>query len=114
MPRGDGTGPLGQGPMTGRGVGYCASNAAAGFASRPAIGRGLGGPGGGGWPGGGKGGHGFRNRFHATGVPFRALPPQPDTAVNRGEEIALLKSESERMRSALETIERRLEQLETT
>jgi hypothetical protein len=23
MPRGDGTGPLGQGPMTGRGMGYC-------------------------------------------------------------------------------------------
>jgi len=23
MPRGDGTGPLGQGPMTGRGLGYC-------------------------------------------------------------------------------------------
>lgn len=24
MPRGDGTGPLGEGPMTGRGAGYCA------------------------------------------------------------------------------------------
>lgn len=24
MPRGDGTGPLGMGPMTGRGAGYCA------------------------------------------------------------------------------------------
>ena len=23
MPRGDGTGPLGRGPMTGRGMGYC-------------------------------------------------------------------------------------------
>ncbi len=26
MPRGDGTGPVGQGPMTGRGAGRCAGN----------------------------------------------------------------------------------------
>mgnify|MGYP002642116556 CR=1 FL=1 len=26
MPRSDGTGPTGQGPMTGRGMGYCAMN----------------------------------------------------------------------------------------
>jgi len=26
MPRGDGTGPLGHGPMTGRGMGYCVVN----------------------------------------------------------------------------------------
>ncbi|BBB31831.1 conserved hypothetical protein [Thermotomaculum hydrothermale] len=30
MPFGDGTGPLGQGPMTGRGLGYCAGNNAPG------------------------------------------------------------------------------------
>lgn len=27
MPRGDGTGPMGTGPRTGRGTGYCAGNA---------------------------------------------------------------------------------------
>ena len=31
MPRGDGTGPMGMGPMTGRGAGYCAGYSVAGF-----------------------------------------------------------------------------------
>lgn len=45
MPRGDGTGPMGMGPMTGRGAGYCAGFPTPGFMS-PAGGRlglGLGG-----------------------------------------------------------------------
>jgi hypothetical protein len=37
MPRGDGTGPMGMGPMTGRAAGYCAGYAAPGFAN-PAFG----------------------------------------------------------------------------
>ena len=31
MPRGDGTGPMGLGPMTGRGVGYCAGYSVPGY-----------------------------------------------------------------------------------
>jgi len=31
MPRGDGTGPMGLGPMTGRGAGFCAGFPAPGF-----------------------------------------------------------------------------------
>src|SRR5690606_29649890 len=31
MPRGDGTGPMGEGPMTGRGAGLCAGNVQPGF-----------------------------------------------------------------------------------
>lgn len=54
MPRGDHTGPEGAGPMTGRGMGYCAGNSVPGyavgpgrgrfraFASNPAFGRGAG------------------------------------------------------------------------
>ncbi len=46
MPRGDGTGPIGLGPMTGRGAGYCAGFAVPGFAnfkgSRRFAGRGSG------------------------------------------------------------------------
>lgn len=38
MPRGDGTGPRGMGPMTGRGAGYCAGFPVPGFMS-PAGGR---------------------------------------------------------------------------
>lgn len=31
MPRGNGNGPMGEGPMTGRGMGYCAGNSMPGF-----------------------------------------------------------------------------------
>lgn len=34
MPRGDGTGPLGQGPMTGRAAGRCTGNPTPGFFNR--------------------------------------------------------------------------------
>ncbi|NLV49386.1 MAG: DUF5320 domain-containing protein, partial [Clostridiales bacterium] len=33
MPRGDGTGPMGMGRMTGRGAGYCAGFAAPGYSN---------------------------------------------------------------------------------
>ena len=36
MPRGDGSGPAGLGPMTGRGAGYCAGYPVPGFANWPA------------------------------------------------------------------------------
>jgi|SRR5690554_2959342 len=43
MPRGDGTGPMGMGPMTGRAAGYCAGYAVPGFANPvPGYGFGLG------------------------------------------------------------------------
>ena len=40
MPRGDRTGPLGRGPMTGRGLGYCAGYDAPGFMFGRGFGRG--------------------------------------------------------------------------
>ena len=40
MPRGDGTGPMGNGSMTGRGAGYCAGYNVPGFAN-PSVGRGM-------------------------------------------------------------------------
>lgn len=40
MPRGDRTGPLGQGPRTGRGGGYCNGNAVPGFVDDMSRGRG--------------------------------------------------------------------------
>ena len=43
MPRGNRTGPLGDGPMSGRGAGYCAGNDRPGFAnSGRGFGRGMG------------------------------------------------------------------------
>jgi len=41
MPAGDGTGPLGLGPMTGRAAGYCAGFAVPGYMS-PVAGRAFG------------------------------------------------------------------------
>jgi hypothetical protein len=65
MPRGDGTGPMGYGPMTGRGAGYCAGYEVPGYMSqisRAGFGnRGCG-------FGGFGGGRGRRNRFLATAV----------------------------------------------
>jgi hypothetical protein len=43
MPRGDRTGPMGSGPMTGRGMGYCAGFTVPGFMSQgPGFGYGRG------------------------------------------------------------------------
>ena len=44
MPRGDGTGPAGMGPMTGRAAGYCAGYPVSGYMN-PIPGRGFAGPG---------------------------------------------------------------------
>ena len=42
MPRGDGSGPGGQGPMTGRGMGYCDGYQVPGSAGGRGLGRGMG------------------------------------------------------------------------
>jgi len=64
MPRGDGTGPRGEGPMTGRGMGYCAGYDVPGVAN-PGFVRGFDRRGGMGF---GRG-RGFRNWARATGLP---------------------------------------------
>ena len=64
MPGGDGTGPAGTGPMTGRAAGYCAGFPVPGFMN-PMSGYGRGGFGRG-FRGGGRG---RRNWFYATGMP---------------------------------------------
>ncbi len=76
MPRGDATGPAGQGPMTGRGAGYCTGFATPGFANsipggggrafNPVglgLGLGRGARGGGRGGGRGRGGGGRGRRF---------------------------------------------------
>lgn len=73
MPRGDGSGPWGSGPMTGRGLGYCAGYGEPGFtAGAGGYGAGRGAYGGGRGVRGGRGawggGRGYRNRFYATGL----------------------------------------------
>lgn len=81
MPWGDGTGPLGMGPMTGRAAGYCAGYGVPGYLN-PWGGRWFGpfGVGRGGIPwGGGRGrawggGRGWLWRARAFGYPYAGYP----------------------------------------
>jgi len=69
MPRGDGTGPAGQGSMTGRAMGYCAGFNAPGFMNAGfgmGVGRGFG-------RGLGRG-RGFA--WRARAIPIQQVPTQ--------------------------------------
>ncbi len=114
MPAGDGTGPMGAGPMTGRGAGYCSGYGMPGFANL-GFGRGMGM--GFAWGCGGGRGRGFRHRFRATGLPFWASMPsmaagpaasEPD----RQQQSAMLKAQARRMEAALEQLRQRIAELE--
>ena len=112
MPAGDGTGPMGMGPMTGRAAGYCAGFDVAGFMN-PIPGRGMGY--GFGW---GRGrGRGWRHGYYATGLPgwsrWGAWPaygvaPVPAPA----QETETLKAQATHMERALDEIRKRISELE--
>ena len=126
MPGGDGTGPGGMGPMTGRAAGYCAGYAVPGFAN-PIAGRGFWG-----WGRGG-GGWGRRNRFYATGLtgwqraaygypafggsaPYAAPYGMPYGApfaptMTAQQELDMLKGQAEYFEDALDGIRKRIEEL---
>jgi hypothetical protein len=105
MPGGDRTGPVGMGPMTGRGAGFCAGYSTAGYTS-PVGGRGLCGRGGG-------GGRGRRNWFRATGLPFWARMAQGFFGAPSAEqEREALRQQSQHLQESLDAINRRLEDLE--
>lgn len=117
MPGGDRTGPMGLGPMTGRGAGLCAGYAAPGFANFT-PGRGFGGRGRGG------GGRGWRHRFYATGLTgwqragwgwpgFGWGSPAVDApqATSRDQELNLLKQQAEGLAQTLEQIKERIAEL---
>lgn len=113
MPRGDGTGPWGQGPMTGRGLGYCASNDNPGFAAPGpgmALGRGgrSGGGGGGGRGAGGRGASGGRGM--RWGAPWACWPPVP-TAVPAADEQTVLQQQRQYLQAQLALIEQQLSDL---
>ena len=125
MPGGDRTGPMGTGPMTGRGAGYCAGNPVAGFESAPGGGgRGFGG-------GGGRRRRGQRNWFHATGLTGRqraaaGMPafgggqvasgaqtePDDSPVTNKEQELGTLKQQAETMEQQMKLLRERIEQLE--
>ncbi len=112
MPRGDGTGPRGLGPMTGRAAGYCAGFDAPGYANAaPGRGFGMGFGRGGGFGGGGRG---WRNRFYATGLPgwVRGGFSAPYWNQSPDEEKQTLKFRADALQSELESIRKRLEKIE--
>jgi hypothetical protein len=113
MPRGDGTGPMGFGPMTGHGAGYCAGFPVPGYANPyPRMGRGM--------------GRGYRRRFVATGMPYWAQygyapgapvayqqPVFPGYAqVSPDEEKEMLREQAEILKDQLDSIVARLDELE--
>jgi len=110
MPKGDKTGPMGMGPMTGRGAGYCKGNDSAGYYS--ANGGGLYG-----WSGCCGRRHGFRHWFKATGLPgwmrFKTVNSNGSTGDMKEEEINLLKIQTEFFTKALEDVKVRLAKIET-
>ena len=113
MPRGNGKGPMGAGPMTGRGAGFCAGNGQAGFAN-PGAGCGGGFFGRGRGTGGGFG-RGFRNMFFATGLPgwMRAVGTVAPASGGTAEaEKQVLKNQAEAMQSELDALQQRLRSLE--
>jgi hypothetical protein len=107
MPGGNGTGPAGSGPMTGRAAGFCAGYPVPGYAN-PVGRRGY-------W-GRGRGmgrGRGFGRGFGWSG----AAGPYPANAslgpiVTAGQELDGLKQQAEFMQDSLSQINERIEQLE--
>lgn len=112
MPRGDGTGPMGLGPMTGRAAGYCAGYPVPGFMN-PYGGRlGLGFRYGRGF------GRGFRRAFWPA-YPYPMTPPpiaygggfyQPP--VEPKQEREMLAEEAEALKEQLDLINKRISELE--
>lgn len=112
MPRGDGTGPAGMGPMTGRGAGYCAGFTAPGYANSDGF---AGGCSKGFGRGFGRGyGRGFRGMFYATGMSGWARNGYgANTRVNKAEfdEKAFLSNQAEFLENQLQQIKERMSDL---
>ncbi|MEA3420415.1 MAG: DUF5320 domain-containing protein [Acidobacteriota bacterium] len=116
MPLGDRTGPAGMGPMTGRGMGYCAGYGVPGYMN-PGFGRF------GAWGGRG-GGRGWRNWYYASGQPgwsraAMGLPAWGGAAPYYGpvemtpdQEVESLKKGSGYLKQELNNIQKRIKTLE--
>jgi len=116
MPAGDGTGPRGMGPMTGRAAGYCAGYSVPGYAN-PIPGRGLG-------MGWGRG-RGWRNWGYAAVQPGRGrfgyapawgAPPAPygpyAVQPTAEQEAEYLKAQAEWLKEQLDAVSERIAELE--
>ena len=120
MPGFDGTGPRGEGPMTGGARGYCNPNAT-GYG--PAYGRGYGLGGGRGFRGGpgpgfGRGGaYGRRGAYPPRGGSYGpaygpAYAGGPYT-MSREDELGMLKEQADMIKADLDAVSKRMEELES-
>ncbi len=105
MPRGDQTGPMGAGPMTGRAAGYCAGFPVPGFMNRQVSGWGRG------------GGRGFgRGRGMGWGRGFGYAPPSvpftPAASDAPASELNALRSQADGLKQTLEDIDARIAAIE--
>ena len=101
MPRGNRMGPDGMGPMSGRGLGYCADYNRPGFANDfPRCGAGF--------------GRGY-NRFSGRGLGWNRVNNDYTASIpkaySKEDELTLLKQQSEDLQNALNSINKRIEEI---
>jgi len=101
MPGGDGTGPAGMGPMTGRAAGYCAGYGMPGYMN-PIPGRG------GGWGWGRGRGWGWRAW---GGVPVGGVVPPVYGAPTPDAERQFLTQQAQGLEQQLDAVRKRLDEL---
>ncbi len=107
MPGLNAMGPLGAGPMTGRGRGYCMSYVSQGAGFVPGFSRG--------------GRRGRRNRFYATGLPrwARCTPDALATDAacaypfSNGQDLNTLRQQASYLENALNQVKKMIKDIET-
>ena len=95
MPQGDRTGPNGQGPMTGRGLGFCSGSNTPGYMNS-GFGRGM-----------GRG----QGRGHGRGFGFRQQTVMQPQVITEAQQKEMLKQELEAIKTEQTEIEARLKEL---
>lgn len=103
MPGGDGTGPLGRGPLTGRGAGFCSGFSAPG-AMNPVAGYGM---------GFGRG-RGFKNVRRFAGLSAWAgtgFPASGRAYAAQGDDKEILSRQAEFLENQLQWVKSRLEKV---
>ena len=110
MPRGDGTGPMGMGPMTGRAAGYCAGYPAPGYVN-PTHGRGF---------GFGRGrGRGWGRGAYSYGAPYAENYYGPsygnpyNPQMTPQQEADMLREQSSAMQEEIKAVNKRISELES-
>ena len=119
MPRGNGTGPWGQGSKTGRGLGYCTGYSTPGYAKGPGMGlargfgRGRGATYGRGlaWQRGGGGFGGYGGLQSPIYDPRLFAPPIYTPPATPEDQVKILKQEKEYLESEVKNITNALEEI---